>query len=447
VKPQIQTWSMLRRLTTSLMALLGVIWLSSATILIVVLRYEINETLDSGLHETSERLLSVIETTSLTQVENGQIEDNGKSTPVQSEEEEYIAYQVIDQKGVVVLHSKEAPSAAWPTVTADEFSTVGDWRISASRTGDGRFVLQVGEKISHRYSVLYDTVLGLLLPFLLLLPLAALTIWKIVTTASKPLTALSEELGRRSEDNLSPLSIDAIPSELYPLVSGTNHLMAQLRSAIDGERQFASNSAHELRTPVAGAQAQAQVLADELNGKPEGKRAETIVLALKRLSRLVDKLLQLSRTEAGVASRRDFVNLTELVAFLASESQRNHPEQAFANSAPQLQPILVRGDSDMIAIAIQNLIDNAINHGRNGGVIQIRLGPGNISILNDCDVIPQERLQELRKRFVRGRTKSEGSGLGLAIVESIMQQSGGSLQLTSPIPSTSDGLEARLVLL
>ncbi len=442
-----KTWSMLRRLTMTLMALLGAFWLASTAISTMVLQSEVNEVLDSGLQETGERLLSLIETTTKGQTQLGVLDDSKEVLGNEGDSDEYIVYQVTDKTGRTILHSHGAPSQPWPQSEADRFSTDGDWRIFTAKSKNDRFVLQVGEKISHRYSGLYNAILGLLSSFLLLLLLTAFAIWKIAKAAAKPLSGLSEEITKRSEDNLSPLSLDAVPSELHTLVTSTNHLMAQLRTSIEGERAFASNSAHELRTPVAGAQAQAQVLADELSGRPEGVRAAAIVKALQRLSRLVDKLLQLSRTEAGAAMRREHVNLTELTTFLVAENQRNTPERTFAFHNPSSDPIIVRGDHDMIALAIQNLIDNAINHGRQTGIIEIKVGAGrSVSVTNACDVIPGERLQSLHKRFVRGHSQSEGTGLGLSIVEQIMQQSGGSLQLVSPAPGKIDGLQATLVL-
>jgi two-component system, OmpR family, sensor kinase len=104
-------------------------------------------------------------------------------------------------------------------------------------------------------------------------------------------------------------------------------------------------------------------------------------------------------------------------------------------------------DMDAFAIAMRNLIDNAVNHGAREGQIDVQVTRGGvIRIINEGPIVPPDALRNLKERFVRWQSRSAGSGLGLAIVETISAQIGGNLELFSPAAGRTDGFEARLTL-
>ncbi len=215
---------------------------------------------------------------------------------------------------------------------------------------------------------------------------------------------------------------------------------------MQSERAFAANSAHELRTPLAAARAQAQLLADDLKERREGARAVNILGLLDRLSQLVEKLLQLSRAEAGVGMSGQ-CNPQE-VARIVADGYRYH----LRNNAGSIQITIdpraeheVAIDQDALGIVLHNLIDNALAHGAAGAPVQIAIGAGaTLSVVNRGPVIPSEDMPKLRERFSRGDTTGEGSGLGLSIVDTIMRQSGGRMDLYSPARDSADGFEVAL---
>jgi two-component system OmpR family sensor kinase len=102
-------------------------------------------------------------------------------------------------------------------------------------------------------------------------------------------------------------------------------------------------------------------------------------------------------------------------------------------------------DMDAFAMAVRNLLDNAVNHGAVDGMIEVIVEPpGVIRIRNDGPLVASDLLAGLKHRFVRGESRSTGSGLGLAIVETVMTHGGGRLELFSPAIGRDDGFEARL---
>ncbi|HEX7156267.1 MAG TPA: HAMP domain-containing sensor histidine kinase, partial [Burkholderiaceae bacterium] len=158
--------------------------------------------------------------------------------------------------------------------------------------------------------------------------------------------------------------------------------------------------------------------------------------------RLATRLLQLARIESGVALRREPVDLALLARLVAEEF-------GDARGAGRLmvevhgEPAPVAGDLDAIGIALRNLIDNALKHAAGAARVTVRVEPGEIAVIDDGPGVPPTALATLVRPFVRGNVLSEGSGLGLAIVDTIARQSGGRLELRSPI-ADGHGFGARL---
>jgi two-component system OmpR family sensor kinase len=156
------------------------------------------------------------------------------------------------------------------------------------------------------------------------------------------------------------------------------------------------------------------------------------VRQLDRLTRLATRLLQLARIESGVALKREPVDLTLLARLVADEF-------IDARGAGRLvveihgEPAPVAGDLDALGIALRNLIDNALKHAAGAARVTVRVGPGEIAVIDDGPGVPPASLGTLVRPFVRGEVASEGSGLGLAIVNTIALQSGARLELRSPV--------------
>ena len=234
------------------------------------------------------------------------------------------------------------------------------------------------------------------------------------------------------------------PRELKPIADAVARLVERLRVALDAERAFSANSAHELRTPIAGALAQTQRLIAELDDAAHRKRARDVEATLKRLSRLSEKLLQLSRVDAGIGLRDEAADLLPVLDVVVADAAARLPDgREISFVRDEGTRLRWRMDVDAFAMAVRNLLDNAAIHGT--GTVEVRLdSAGCVRVVNDGPVVPTAVLAGLTRRFARGRTDVAGSGLGLAIVETIMEQAGGRLRLASPAPGRADGFEARL---
>ena len=213
----------------------------------------------------------------------------------------------------------------------------------------------------------------------------------------------------------------------------------RLNAALEAERAFAAESAHELRTPIAGALAQLQLASQNVSDPEASANLDQSVSALQELARLAENLLNISRIEAGFAissTAHDIGPVLELVAkdFFGGEEDFLELNQDRA---------LVHMSPDAFAIVARNLIANAKRYKTPGTKVSVTLNQSGLSVSNECDSIPQEHLEELKKRFDRGgRGEDGGTGLGLAIVENIAASIGGKLILESPRADRADGFSA-----
>lgn len=434
-------WSIARRLVVIVAGAVLVLWLVAVAISAAIIADEINEVYDSALQETAQRLLPLAEAS----LANG---ESGRSVGRHSEtSEEYLLYQVRDAGGRVLLRSHDAPAAPYAMPLATGFFREGDLYGYSEGNAARSLFIQVVELEGHRPEAVLDSAMGLLYPLILLLPLAGLAIFFIVRRAMLPLHRLRREIGVRGGGNLAALEIAGLPDELAPIVNDINRLLVRLDRTLAAERDFAANSAHELRTPVAAAIAQSQRLAAELAGSPHQARIEQVIAALRRLGALAEKLLQLARAESGVAASERAVDLLPVIDLVCEEFERQ-PGKAgrirWLETPPHFAAAI---DIDAFAILLRNLIENAFAHGAPGTPVELFVDAGGaLHVVNAGPVVPAAELRRLSERFARGRAAGLGFGLGLAIVAMILEQVGGRLDLHSPAAGREDGFEAVVIL-
>ena len=255
---------------------------------------------------------------------------------------------------------------------------------------------------------------------------------------------------RRQEPDVDDpyVGIPAKCGEVAPLAETFNDLLARLDTAFQAERSFAANAAHELRTPLAGAIAQAQRLRAETTDPTARNRASDIETVLKRLTRLAEGLMSLARAEGGKLRRDHLQDLRPVARLVAEDAARLAGAPPVVIELPS-SPVVSDLDPDLFGILLRNLVANATHHGTPGGPVRVILqASGRLRVENDCAALPPETLARLGARFERGTaTVREGSGLGLAIVRAISARAGGTLSLASPLPGQNRGFAAEATFL
>lgn len=442
---RLETRSLAGRLVWSLSILLAVFWTIAVGLSIHVMRAEFDEVFDSALQETTERLAPLVVDDYFRRDAGTMPNRVAALTPGTADE--YLTYQVRDAAGRVLMHSHNVGTEPYPAPLTSGFWSGDDIRIFTIATVSDTLFIQVADSLAHRREATLESALTLLLPILLLLPLGMFATRWIVVRATRPVNSLRDAISARDGSNLEPIALDGLPTEIATIPGSVNTLLARLKQAIQAERELAANSAHELRTPLAGALAQMELLSQQLREPQDRSRSERVLEALRRLSLMLEKLLQLSRAEAGIGLATTPVDLLALVKLLVESFQRSRPSVCvIVEPDPGLSGLMRAVDPDAFAIAFNNLLENAAHYGTAGQPIMVAVtADGRIMVTNAVSVPLDPDVNAYRTRFKRGQTSKPGSGLGLAIVDKLMAQMNGAMTLRSvTLEDGGNGFECEL---
>ena len=429
--------SLQARLALGLGLTLTLLWLAATAWTLVDLRHETEELFDSALQETAQRLLPL----AVTEIVNRDPEYGAQTLAPISDHEEFFTYIVRDSDGEILMQSHAANPARFPAWDGPGFTTHDTHRFYSEATLQGAIRLTVAEPLEQRQGVARELAMRLGLPLLLVLPLTLIIVVIAVRLGLGALRRFGADLTGRGASDLSPVSTDGLPRDLRPLADRVNDLLTRLSAAFEAERGFAANAAHELRTPLAGAIAQAQRLRGETADPATAERAVAIEATLKRLTRTSERLMQLARAEGGRLRTDTPADLRPVLQIITDEIARGADPGSIDLHLPDA-PVLSDLDPDSVAIVARNLIDNALRHGAEGRPVHITLdADGQLTVANDGPPVPAETLARLTDRFARAGS-AQGSGLGLAIVAAIARRAGGTLTLHSPRPDSDRGFEA-----
>lgn len=414
-------WSLETRLRRELLLPLLALWLGGSAVAVLGVWIEIGAVLDSSLEESAQRMLAV------------PTDANGKTVDEESEDSEAVRFQVLDHDGRMLWRSRDAPTEPLTDRHKPGLRTEAGNRVAVEISADGSRTAIATETLKHRSQALWSLARWLLVPLLLLLPAAAWVIGRVLRRGFAALDTLRPALAQPTLNQpLRPLSVQALPQELYPLIATLNGLLERINGMVAAEKAFAANSAHELRTPLAAARAQCQRLLSEVppNG-PAHERASALLRRLDQLGDVSAKLLQLSRVESGLGLAREPVDLENLIKMVAGDFSAPAQAARLRIDVPD-EAVWVLGDLDALGIALRNLLENALRHS-GSGTVTVRARPdGRLDVEDDGAGVAPDVLLRLKQPFQRA-SAAEGMGLGLAIADSVAKQVGGSLELHSPV--------------
>jgi signal transduction histidine kinase len=276
--------------------------------------------------------------------------------------------------------------------------------------------------------------LATLLPIVLLLPVLALVIGIVIRRHVAPLTAAAATLAQRATSSFEDLPVQDLPAEVRPLVEEINRLMRRLETTVLREKQFVTDAAHALRTPLTALQLQVDVLDGGRDEQDKAARLAELRTGLRRIIRLSEQLLSLARNESAAGPIEE---KTDLRQGLDDVSQLYADAARAGNVRLQVEsdaPVFVPGSPRRLGLILGNLVENAIRYSPAGAAVSIRTcvagGRVRIEVWDEGVGIAPTELERVFERFYRapGDT-SNGSGLGLSTVDSIVRQLGGSVWL------------------
>ncbi len=328
------------------------------------------------------------------------------------------------------------PGPGLRTVKADGAS----FRVSARARG-GRLV-EVGTDLAP----LEDRVSGLRNRVIVLSTLGAVlcgfAAWWLAGLALRPLALLraaaakvstTRDLSTRLPDTGGPEEVDTLSSTVNAMLARLEGSAAQTDEALEATRRFAADAGHELRTPLTALRANAGSLLRNPDMPAHQRQAILAELDAEadRTVRVLAALQTLARGDAAAALPRERVDLGQLADLAIEHARRRHPSATFDLSAPGEAP--VTGWPDGLRALLDNLLDNAARHGRDGGRVQLALEPGGdeLTVIVDDDGpgLDEGERERVFGRFERADGAGEGSGLGLALVRQQAELHGGSARL------------------
>ncbi|MDO9258980.1 MAG: sensor histidine kinase N-terminal domain-containing protein [Polaromonas sp.] len=401
------------------------------------------------------------------------------------------AFAVLGLDGDVLVGNRwldgPLPSMREPEFSSEEYDGV-TYRIVSQRmnTAAGELVVRLADGSDTRQQWLHQIWLKVVLPNVVLVITAFFAVNWAVRRALRPLYELKEAVERRSPRDLSALDPQASPDEVRPLVLSLNRLFDLVNAQAESQARFVADAAHQLRTPLAGLQAQVEAWAQTVNrsgqadwrdrsastgenlavqGSAEitlsAEQINKLRSAARRTSQLANQLLALSRADASHMAgqpvhRVDLKDLCESVLAL-------HLDAASAKGIDlglEVRFAQVSGHEWLLRELLGNLVDNAVRYTAPGGTVTIRCGPLEtrnaaggaqvfLEVEDDGPGIPAAERARVLERFYRvPGTVGEGNGLGLAIADEIARAHRAQLTLEAAgsREGVASGLRVRLVM-
>jgi two-component system sensor histidine kinase QseC len=414
--------SLQARLLLPLLGLVTVIWLGAAMLTWIDVREELDDLLDGHLAQAAAMLV-------VQQVHTE--DDDVANAPSLHKYATLVAFQVFHEGQLVMRSANAGLLPMSPKVQG--FATVRlsdgeSWRVFAARGMARDVQVYVGEQTHSRNEILWAILNSALLPLLFALPLLALGGWWAVRLGLAPLRQLSQVIGQRKPQSLIQLESAHMPTEMKPIVEALNALFERIETMVASERRFTADAAHELRTPIAGIRAQAQVAMGA--GEDTAQRLHALQATLAgcdRATRLVEQLLTLARLEAAPpppGSEALSVDVSQVARRVAAELAPAALARHQTLVLEAADPCPVKGNDALLGVLVRNLLDNALRYSPDGAEIEVQIAhQANKTTLTVEDAGPgmsKADSARLGERFFRvlghGQT---GSGLGWSIVKRI----------------------------
>ena len=279
------------------------------------------------------------------------------------------------------------------------------------------------------------------------LAVAGISGWFLARKSLAPVVAMAERADRMRAENLGGRLPVANPrDELGRLAETLNGLLGRLAAAFSQQQRFMADASHELRTPIATASTAAAVILQQPHREEQEYRDALQIVAKQtdRLGRIVDDMLTLARVDAGeYPLRPESLYLNELVDDVAREARVLGARRGVRIEVDEALEAPYVGDEHLLKRLVVNLVDNAVRHTPEGGVVRLSLEPHQsgyaLTVTDTGTGIPAGLQRHIFERFYRAdaartRRDDRGAGLGLAIAKWIAEAHHGTVELLRSSP-------------
>jgi two-component system, OmpR family, sensor histidine kinase TctE len=396
---------------------------------------------DRRLKEAANALMARV------QIKGGQVTlDSVSDGRPQLPSADLIKYALRDSQGRLLVGAVQLPAVAMNSDTS---------QLIAMSQLDGRSLRTLTTRFDTRAGVIFITVadmrganepaaryglMSTLLWDFVQLDVTLVLVWVGIQLGLRPVKKLRDEIAQRSPLDLRSIDEASVPREISPVVVTLNRLFTTLRSSVQSQQQFIANTAHQLRTPITGLQAQLQLLVAEPLADPIKSRLLTLQEGIRQLAHSANQLLMLARADptVNIATKKQTVAFDTIVGEVVAKFF-DRALQLNIDLGVEVEPVSIPADPALMDDLLSNLVDNALKYTPNGGRVTVSAGRKNgkayLAVEDTGSGIPESDRQRVFQRFYRlPNSPGHGSGLGLAIVDEIARLYEASVLITSGAP-------------
>lgn len=352
------------------------------------------------------------------------IEGHAGETPTHEVE---VGYQVVNAGGHVLLATDNMSSVGPLLAGGGSFQDIlidrRRWRIYSHEDAGQGITVTAAERYDSRRDILRALWIEHVLPLLLGIPLLVILVRWSVRRALKPLDTLAHTLALRSAVDREAIVLRGAPIEILPIVNALNGQFQRIGHAVEREKRFSADVAHELRTPLASTMIN---LDSAMIGGGASNSAASLsdaYASLRSLARRTDQLLVLARIDDAGNMPRERVDLCAAARAVVDELRHTtRCNQVTLEVTLPMLPVWLVANGPALDALMRNLVENALHHAPTHGNVTLAVKPERATVLievsDDGPGIPAERREAVFERFHREATSlGDGFGLGLSIVQ------------------------------
>lgn len=358
-------------------------------------------------------------------------------------------FSILDEQGHVIAGDGKLPFPPWITDgTAGEKLILYDTTVNKKpvRAILNKLPIMVkgephawhvllGETYNKRDKLAKDILIGFVVPQIIVIFLAILLVFMSIRQGLAPLETLRSAVAKRAHNDMQPLDVSKVPMEIRPILQEINRLLARLQGMVESQKRLTADTAHRLRTPLAGLSAQIDLARTQDNPPQTSHALDQVKKVSSSLNHAISQLLSLARNDSNASQSLHMEALD-----LASLARQVTMDWAGLANSQGIDlgfesddiPFNIHGDPMRIKELLDNLLDNALRYCPRGSRVNVCVTQGcTLSVEDNGPGIPPEEWEHVFERFHRGiDSRAEGSGLGLAIVKEIAEIHGGSVNAT-----------------
>ncbi len=335
---------------------------------------------------------------------NYEVDDYGVNTRTSLEEEEEFLIQVWENTQLIYTSH---PLINLPLQKGNGY---GNYKLKKEdlryyQYSAGKRMIQVAQSLDERIEMEDDIMKIFIIPTFLALPVIIILIHIVIGHGLRPLLLISNKMRERGAHNLSPIDINNIPYEVFPLIQSLNQLLRRLEDSLKLQRQFTADAAHELRTPLTAIRLQLDLLERAENEEERKEVEHHLKSAINRSTNLIESLLLLARHEPeALETGSGEVNLSFIIKTVFDDLQplANNKGQTFLLSDKSNNAV-INAQPHQLSTMFENLIQHAILYTQEKGRIEIELTSEQkhiiISVSDNGPGIKKEEQKRVFDRF------------------------------------------------